>query len=370
MDCFSCTGAQEERQITTVVNRSLLETSKTVNFSELLQKPFFVVFSRVTVDGKTSYSYLKANAEAGTLEWESKEENPAALIRRMETKLDEDEDTLKLNGDESLAPYLLGFGEMSNHREYVKASTQNIGVGMALALSNADLYEYAKRSGDEEDTTSYFSCTQTTASFGNNPALKEFGLFLASSAGDKKTATLNYVPVTRTLEHVTGESKRNRVLVNRAGDTAFSFDREANEWRLQTKQVDAEHLEAFANDGLAWGAEEEVEEAAATKAATAAASTMPVLICDNGQTKFVTADHLPAEKKSELIDISKNNRVYRLEPFVNSGRSLFKHANSVTVHALVAGGASLEAVYTAKNTERNDKSSECATWLRFADDSA
>lgn len=367
MDCFSCAGAQEERQITTVVNRSLLETSKTVNFSEMLQKPFFVVFSRVTVDGKTSYSYLKANSEAGTLEWETQDDNPAALIRRMETRLDEDGDTLRLNGDESLAPYLLGFGEMSAHREYVKTSTQNIGVGMALALSNADLYEYAKRTGDEETTTSYFSCTQTTASFGNNPALKEFGLFLASSAGDKKMATLNYVPVTRTLEHVTGESKRNRVLVNRAGDTAFSFDREANEWRLQTKQVDVEHLEAFANDGLAWGAAgEEEEETAAAKAA----STMPVLICDNGQTKFVTADHLPAEKKDELIDISKHNRVYRLDPFVNSGRSLFKHANSVTIHALVAGGAGLEAVYTAKNTERNDKSSECATWLRFADDSA
>ena len=367
MDCFSCIGGLEERQITTVVNRSLLESSRTINMSELLQKKLFLVFSRVTLEGKTSYSYLKLSEETGSLEWDTKDDNPATLIRRMDAHLQETEDTLELKGDESLASYILGFGEMQKHREYVKASTQNIGIGMALVLSNADLYEYAKRTGDEEDMTSYFSCTQTIASFGNNPALKEFGLFLASSS-DKKTAILNYVPVTRTLEHVTGESKRNRVLVNRAGDTAFAFDREMNEWRLQTSQVDTKHLEAFANDGLAWTTSGEKEEEAATNNDEGAAtSTMPVLICDNGQTRFLTADHLPEEKKSELVDISKNNRVYRLEPFVNSGRSLFKHASSVTVHSLVAGGTGLETVYTVKNSERNENSEECATWLRFAE---
>ena len=371
MECFQCAGRGNEAQITTVVSKQLLQNSTTINMQELLKHPYFLAFSKSQVGGVAQYTYV-VKSESGGLEWKVMDgTDPTQLLLKMKPKLaDADaEDPLALNvEEESLANHLLSMDDMVASRDFLKVSTQNIAVGLVLALSAKDLNSYTERTRGGEVDESQFACTSTMATFGEAPALKEFGIFLSTKT--RNGATLSYAPVTRTLEHVNGQCRRNRVLVNRTGDAAFAFDREQNTWSLQKGNalVDDKQLEAFATDGFAWTNATDGDDEVTTTVNASDASAMPVLICDAVKSQFVTADHLEAEKKDELIEISKNNRVYRMDSFTTKAQSLFKHAVSVTIFALSARETSLDTVYkSVNNADRTTDSAKCAAWLRFAD---
>lgn len=321
--CSGTSDENNEKQITTVVKKGMGDSSRTINLNSLLEMPTLIIYQRDEETGECAYVRNETR-----LVWDNSPGcEPLQMIHNIQREIG------KKNEESNYSMYVFSLPELKQHRDYLKVTTRNKDIHIAIILSPEELYSFAKKTQNVDDSEQVFACTNTRCNDGI--VAREFGMVMINFVNEQ--GSLCYSRCARSLEHTNGTQKRNRMLSN--GKSLLFYDKSNNDWSLAASSANTQDgVHSYINTGQ-WEGD------------TDANVECPVMIVDATSTTFQSGDHLPQDKQSELFKISALNKVYMVVPLIESKAAIFKHANSVTFNTVTTSNNALEPFWVLHASE-------------------